>query len=72
MIRFKISIPFSALAVVAVISLGVIVVSLVNLKIVGYGSGSAFKLQLTAGALSLYGLLILIGCGATYFLLRRK
>lgn len=72
MVRFKINIPFSWIATVAVMSLGVIITSLVNLKFVGLGNGNEFKLQLSVGAASFYALLIL-SCGvATYFLVRRK
>lgn len=72
MVRFKISVPFSVIATVAVMLLGVILVSLVNLKFIALGNGNEFKLQLNAGAASFYAVLIL-SCGvATYFLVRRK
>lgn len=72
MVRYKINIPFHWIATVAVMLLGVILVSLVNLKFIALGSGNEFKLQLNASAASFYAVLIL-SCGvATYFLVRRR
>ena len=72
MIRFKIALPVTAIAVAGVLLVGIIIVELFSMTFVELSSGNEIKIQLNTGVAGLCAVVILACCGLTYYVLRRK